>query len=63
MIDVSVSEHDGMDRCGKDRQRCPVSKAQLLKSLEQPAIDQNMPLRPRNQVLRPRHRASGAPKT
>ena len=41
MIQMGVRQHNGVYGGGIDRQRCPVSEAQLFEALKQAAIDEN----------------------
>ncbi|KGW25396.1 hypothetical protein Y047_2766 [Burkholderia pseudomallei MSHR3016] len=41
VIEMRMREHDGVDRIGGHGQRAPVAQPQLLRALEQPAVDQD----------------------
>ncbi len=60
VVYVRVGKDDRFDRTRIDRQALPVPKAQLLETLEQPAVHQDTPRPDADQVLRARNRAGSA---
>jgi hypothetical protein len=59
VIEVRVSEDNGIERRGRDRKRLPVARAQFLQALEQTAVEQHAPAIVLDQILGPGDRARG----
>ena len=53
VVKMRVREHHGIDAVGIDRQRRPVSLAQLFGALEQTAVHENVTAARFEQMLRP----------
>ena len=62
VIDMSMGEDYCLDRPGIDGQRFPVSQAQLLEALEQPAINKELFGTAAQEVFRSRYRSRRAKK-
>jgi hypothetical protein len=51
VIEMSMREHRIVDGLGIDRERLPVALFQLVRTLEQPAIDKQAPAGGLDQIL------------
>ena len=59
MVEVRVSEHDGVDRRSRNWEVLPVALSQFLQPLKQAAIEQHAGVAVRQEVFGPRDRAGG----
>ena len=63
MVDVTVREHDRIDRVGRHGEVVPIPLAQMLLTLKQSAIDQHAGAAHIEQMTRTRHHTRRAKKS